>query len=76
MRDFLIISIVIAGSLAALRRPWIGVLLWVWLSLMNPHRYSFGLAYDAPLAAVAAACTVMGLFTTRERRSPMYGAPA
>ena len=37
MRDLLLMSIIIGGSLAALRRPWIGVILWTWVSLMNPH---------------------------------------
>lgn len=76
MRDFLVIAIVMAGSLAALRRPWIGVMLWTWLSIMNPHRYTWGLAYNAPLAAVAAACVVLGLLMTKERESPFKASPA
>lgn len=74
MRDLLIVSIVLAGSLAALRLPWIGILTWVWLSLMNPHRYSFGFAYDAPLAALAAAATVVGLIVTPDKTSPVGSA--
>jgi putative inorganic carbon (HCO3(-)) transporter len=58
-----------------LRRPWIGVMLWTWLSIMSPHRYTWGIAYSAPLAAAAAACTVMGLLMTRERSSPFKGSP-
>ena len=69
MRDLLIVGIVLAGSLAAFRKPWIGVMLWVWLSIMNPHRYAWGIAYDAPLAAMAAASTLLGLLLTRERAS-------
>ena len=75
MRDLLLIAIVIAGSLAALRRPWIGIMLWTWLSIMNPHRYTWGLAYDAPLAAVVAACVVLGLLVTKERESPFKASP-
>ena len=74
MRDLIIIGIVLAGSLAALRRPWIGIMLWVWLSIMNPHRYAWGLAYDAPLAAMAAAGTLLGWLMTKERASPFKGA--
>lgn len=75
MRDILIIAIVMAGALAALRRPWIGIMLWTWLSIMNPHRYAYGIAYSAPLAALAAASVVLGLFMTRDRESPLKGSP-
>ncbi len=75
MRDVLILAIVICGAVVALRRPWVGVMLWTWLSIMNPHRYAYGLAYDAPLAAIAAAATLLGLLLTKERESPFKGAP-
>ena len=75
MRDLLIVTIVILGALAALRRPWIGIMLWTWLSIMNPHRYAFGYAYDMPLAAIAAGCTLAGLMVTKDRMSPIKGAP-
>ena len=75
MRDILIIAIVMAGALAALRRPWIGIMLWTWLSIMNPHRYAWGLAYDAPLAAIAAASVVLGLLMTKDRDSPFKASP-
>jgi probable O-glycosylation ligase (exosortase A-associated) len=70
MRDLVIIAICILGSVAALRRPWIGVMLWTWLSIMNPHRYTYGMAYSAPLAAAAAGCTLIGFVMTRDRESP------
>ncbi len=75
MRDLIIVGIVVVGALAALRRPWVGVMLWTWLSIMNPHRFTYGFAYDAPLAAVAAGSTLLGLVFTRERESPFKGAP-
>ena len=40
LRDLLVLTIVLAGALVAIRRPWIGVMLWTWLSIMNPHRYT------------------------------------
>ena len=75
MRDILVIAIVLIGALAALRRPWIGIMLWTWLSIMNPHRYTWGIAYDAPLAAVAALSVVLGLLMTKERESPFKASP-
>ncbi len=75
MRDLIIVAICVFGSLVALRKPWIGVLVWTWLSLMNPHRYAWGFAYDAPLAALSAACTLLGLLATRDRHWPLSNAP-
>lgn len=75
MRDLVIVGIVVFCALVALRRPWIGIMLWTWLSIMNPHRYAWGFAYDAPLAAIAAAATLLGLLFTKERQSPFQGAP-
>lgn len=73
MRDVLIILIVAAGAFIAIKRPWIGVILWTWLSIMNPHRFAWGIAVDAPLAAVAAVATLIGLLLTRDRESPFKG---
>ena len=75
MRDLLIVAIVLAGAAAALWRPWIGVMLWTWLSFMNPHRYAWGFAYDAPLAAIAGAATLAGLVFTSQKEWPLKGAP-
>lgn len=75
MRDLFVLAIVFAGCIAALKRPWIGVMLWTWLSIMNPHRYTWGIAYDAPLAAAAFGATALGLLMTRERESPFKAAP-
>lgn len=74
MRDWLVLGIVVIGCLVALRRPWIGAMLFTWLSLMNPHRYTYGFAYDAPVAAMAAVATLVGLMWTRDRESPFKGA--
>ena len=76
MRDILVVGIVLAMGIIALRRPWVGIMLWTWLSIMNPHRYTYGFAYSAPLAAFAAGTIVIGLVSTRERESPFKGAAA
>lgn len=75
MRDLIVFGIVLVVALLALRRPWKGVMLWTWLSIMNPHRYTWGFAYSAPLAAMAAGSTLLGLLFTRERQNPFQGAP-
>jgi probable O-glycosylation ligase (exosortase A-associated) len=72
MKDFLVIAIVAIMALAALRKPWIGVLLWVWVSIMNPHRYCYGFAYSAPVAMIAAVCTLIGLAATKDERASPF----
>lgn len=77
MRDLIIIGMVVLAAFAALRSPWIGVMSWTWVSLMNPHRYAYGFAVDAPVAMIAAASTLVGILITRDRRdNPFKGAPA
>lgn len=75
LRDIVIVTIVVALAILALKRPWIGVMNWTWVSIMNPHRYTWSFAYNAPLAAVAAASTLVALLFTKDRRSPFQGAP-
>lgn len=75
MRDLIILAIVIVVAAIAIWRPWIGVLLWTWISIMNPHRYSWGIAYDAPVAAIAAVSVLIGFLFTRYRQSPFQGTP-
>ena len=42
MRDALVTAIVVGVLPFVFARPWVGVLLWTWLSLMNPHRLAWG----------------------------------
>lgn len=61
MRDLLVILLFIAGVMGALRRPYYGALLWVWIGLMNPHRLSWGFAYDLPFGIAAAGVTILAM---------------
>ena len=74
MRDALLIAIVGAWALVALVRPWIGVLGWTLISIMNPHRYSWA-ASTLPVAAAIAIATLIGLLVTRDRRATPFSPP-
>lgn len=50
--------------------PWVGVLTWTWISIMNPHKLTYGFLFDFPVAAVVGGATLIGLFFTRNRRMP------
>jgi putative inorganic carbon (HCO3(-)) transporter len=74
LRDYLLYGLVFGALPFILWRPHIGILLWCVFSYMNPHRYSWGLAYDFPFAAVIAGATFAGLLLSREpKRIPWNG---
>lgn len=74
MRD-IALSLLIFGLLPfVFRRPWIGVLLFLWISVMTPHRMAFGFAYDFPFAAIVAVSTLVGLLVSRDQvKLPVSG---
>jgi len=66
MRDILIAGIILSTIPFILRRPYIGVLVFTWLGLMNPHRAAWGFAYDMPFSAIIAVVTFVALIGNRE----------
>ena len=65
MRDYLLAVLILIPAGWALRAPWIGVLAWTVLSIMNPHRYSWVL-YNLPVAALVAGTTMLGVLANRK----------
>jgi putative inorganic carbon (hco3(-)) transporter len=47
--------------------PWMGVMLWTWISIMNPHRLVWSVS-DWPFAAATAGVTMLGLIFTRDKK--------
>ena len=76
MRDIVLFLLVVGGIPFILRYPAVGIGYWVWLSLMNPHRGTWGFAYSLPFAFMVAVATMIGLFMTREPRQLKGGAAA
>lgn len=76
MRD--IALVVVFGGLLFMcfRRSYIAPLLWAWISMMSPHRLTFGFAYSLPFGQVAAGMTFLGLFITKQRFRFPTSAPA
>ncbi len=68
MRDLLLTAFIFTIAPIALYRPWIGVLAYFWLSLMNPHKLSWGFALTMPFAQIIALATLGGLLFTKERK--------
>ena len=68
MRDIAIVLFFVACVPRMLKSPSLAVMMWIWLSVMNPHRLSYGFAYDLPFAAATAGITFIALFITKEDR--------
>ena len=69
MRDVVIFAIVFGLVPWMIKRPAIGALVFMWISLMNPHRLAYGPAYDFPFAMVVAVITIGATLLSREPRS-------
>ena len=72
MRD-IILAVFLFGSVPfILWRPAVGVFLWIWVSVMNPHRLAWGFAYDFSFAQLIAIATLVGMLFSREpKRLPV-----
>jgi probable O-glycosylation ligase (exosortase A-associated) len=71
MRDLVVVAIVAAILPFVLRRPHIGILAFVWISVMNPHRLTYGFAYNLPFALLFFGVTLIAWILNRdERRLP------
>lgn len=76
MRDLMLLLLLGGGCVWALRKPWIGVILWTVVSLMSPH-VAFGWSSRSwPVATAVGLCTLVGWAFTRERISPFQGPAA
>lgn len=70
LRD-IALFLVLAGSVPViLWRPWIGILMWYWVGLMNPHRLTWGAMYDFPAAMLVGATALVAMVIARDRRPP------
>ncbi len=67
MRDIVLFILIFASLPFCFIRPWIGILVFSWISYMNPHRYTWGAAYDFPFAKYVAVVTLAGLLFTKDK---------
>ena len=67
MRDIALTLVFVAVMGYALRRHFALPLVWVWLSLMNPHRLAFGFAYSFPFAQISAITALLVLPFSKSR---------
>ena len=71
LRDILIATIILSLLPVSFWRPWIGILVWTWLGLMNPHRLGWTVvAWAIPWAQMVGIAVLAGFFFSRDRGFP------
>lgn len=66
LRDLAVLLIVFGSIPVILRRPWIGALVWTWISLMNPHRLTWGFVYSMPMAQIVGGAFILSVLLSKE----------
>jgi putative inorganic carbon (HCO3(-)) transporter len=67
MRDIVLTVFVFGMIPMMLRHPYIGALMYAWISMMNPHRLAFGFAHNFQFAAIIAGVTLLSAALSRKR---------
>lgn len=75
MRSTALLAIIFLGAAWALAHPSFGVLLWTWVSIMNPHRYTW-VTSSFPVAAIVGGATLAGLFLSKDKKNFFLSAPS
>lgn len=68
MRDILVALIVFGSLPFILKNAYIGVLVWSWLSYMNPHRLGWGFAYNFSFAQIVAIVLIVATFFSKDKK--------
>ncbi len=72
MRDYIVLAIIFAAIPFCFFRPYFGLLMWTWVAYFNPHRLTWGIAYDFPVAMCIGIPTLAGLIFTRDRNRTIF----
>ena len=76
MRDLIIFCLVFGSIPLILARAWIGVIMWMWVSLMNPHKLAWGYMYDIPVALIIGVTTLAAWVFTKDDKNLLSPAHA
>jgi probable O-glycosylation ligase, exosortase system type 1-associated len=75
VRDIVLTAFILGLLPAVLVRPHWGILLWTWVGLMNPHKMTWGFAYNFPFAMIIGVVTILAILMSREPKRLPLAAP-
>lgn len=76
LRDLLLFVVMLILVPKIVAHPYVGVLAWTVFGVLNPHRLTWGAAYEFQFSLVIAVLTAIGLLVTKDQRQIKGGAPA
>jgi putative inorganic carbon (HCO3(-)) transporter len=65
VRDAIVFLIIFGSVPFIFKRPALGVMMFTWISLMNPHRLTYGAAFNFPFAALIAIVTLAAVLISK-----------
>ncbi|MDF2177291.1 putative O-glycosylation ligase, exosortase A system-associated [Aliiglaciecola sp. CAU 1673] len=69
MRDIALFLLLIGTIPLMFRRPFVGVLVWCWISYMLPHKLTWGFMYNFPVAQMIAIFALAAYAFSKEPKS-------
>ena len=69
MRSILVALLIFGSMPLIIIKPHVGVLVWSWIGYMNPHRLTWGFAYDFSFAMVIGLVTIFAWLFSRESKT-------
>jgi probable O-glycosylation ligase (exosortase A-associated) len=72
LRDLFVFAVVFGSIPFIFRRPYIGVLVWSWLAYMNPHRMTWGMAFDFRFSLIIAGVLLVAFLVSREPKKIIW----
>lgn len=74
MRDIVLTAFILGSLPFILLRPQLGVVMYVWISVMNPHQLTYSFARDFNFAAIVAIATLAGTLFSKDVKPPPINA--
>ena len=68
MRDLLVLLLMLISIPFTFKRPVVGVLMYAFFSLMNPHRITYGFAGSFPFVMIIATVTLLATLVSKEKK--------
>jgi putative inorganic carbon (HCO3(-)) transporter len=72
MRDLLVTAVIFGLIPFIFTRPWVGILLWSWLSYMSPHRLCWGFAFFFPFSMIVGLVTIVSFMASKEKKEMIW----